>query len=140
MLDIDTSDRKEQRKFGFVLEAAFVILGLIRVGIRFITGGAVAVPWPFLIIGLCFALPAAVFPALLRPVFIVWIKFALMLNWIMTQVLLTVVYYMIIVPMGGGMRLLAMYPLKRKWLAPAETYWEEAEEQPEEFERYHHQF
>lgn len=140
MLDIDTSDRKEQRKFGFVLAAAFIILGLLRLGIRFVLHGTVAMPWVFLILALCFALPAAVFPPLLRPVFVVWIKFALVLNWIMTHVMLTIVYYLIIVPMGVVMRIATKDPLKRKWLAPAETYWEEAEEQPEEFERYHHQF
>lgn len=140
MLDIDISDRKEQQKFGFVLAFAFMLLGLLRLGIRFLRGGAIAVPWPFMIIALCFALPAAVYPPLLRPVFVLWIKFAIVLNWIMTHVLLTIVYYVIIVPMGVVMRLVAKDPLKRKWLSASESYWDEPEEQPEEFERYHHQF
>ncbi|HNZ47614.1 MAG TPA: SxtJ family membrane protein [Candidatus Hydrogenedentes bacterium] len=136
MLDIDTSDRKEQRKFGFVMAAAIVILG----GIRFALHGFTAIPWAFLAVAVLFAVPAALFPGALRPVFVVWIKFALVLNWIVTHVMLTLVYYLIIVPMGLIMRVAGKDPLNRKWLPATESYWEEPEEQPEEFERYHHQF
>lgn len=140
MLDIDTSSRTEQRKFGLVMAAAFAVLGLLRAAIRFLLHGTFANPFWFFVIALPFLVLGAFWPKGLKPVFVVWIKFSLVLNWIVTHVLLTVMYFLIILPMGLAMRLFSEDPLKRRWLSAAESYWEEPEEQPEEFERYRNQF
>lgn len=136
MLDINTSSRTEQRKFGFLMAGAFVVLGLIRFALH----GFSEPPYGFLILAALFAAPAALWPPVLKPVLIVWIKFALLLNWIITHLMLTIVYFLIIAPMGVMMRLFSEDPLKRKWLAAPESYWEAPEEQPGEFERYLNQF
>ncbi len=136
MLDIDTSSRSEQRKFGLVMAAAIIILGLIRYAFH----GFAQFPIYFFAVAAVFAFFGLVWPRALKPVFIGWIKFALVLNWIVTHLLLTVVYWGIIVPMGIAMRLFSEDPMKRKWLPPDASYWEEPEEQPEEFERWRNQF
>jgi len=140
MLDIDTSSKTEQRKFGLVMAAALCILGLLRTGIRFSLHGTFANPVWFFVVAAPFLALGLLWPKGLKPVFVVWVKFALVLNWIVTHVLLTVVYFLIIIPMGVSMRLFSEDPLKRKWLTKTESYWEEPEEQPEEFERYLNQF
>ena len=140
MLDIDTSSRTEQRKFGLVMAAAISIIGLLRAAIRYALHGTLANPVWFFIVAAPFLVLGLLFPKALKPVFDVWIKFALVLNWIVTHVALTIVYFLIIVPMGLAMRLFSEDPLKRRWLPKTDSYWEPPEEQPEEFERYRNQF
>ncbi len=136
MLDIDTSSRTEQRKFGLVMAAAIIVLGLIRYALH----GFAQFPVYFFAVACVFAFLGVCCPRVLKPVFIGWIKFAVVLNWLMTRLLLTAVYWLLIVPMGIGMRLVGNDPLKRKWLARDESYWDAPEEQPEEFERWRNQF
>lgn len=136
--NIDTSDRTEQRKFGLVLAVAFVILGTIRWALHgFDTE---ALPWPLYTIAVFFFLPGLVYPPVLRPVFILWIKLAIVLNWIMTRVVLTLAFVFMITPTRVMITLFGDDPLKRKWHPEAETYWEAPEDQPKELERYHQQF
>lgn len=136
MLDIDTSNRTEQQKFGLVMAAVIVVLGLIRYTLH---GFAHFPVWFFVVAG-AFAFFGLVLPRALKPVLIVWLKFALVLNWIMTHVLLTIVYWLVIVPMGIIMRVFSEDPLKRKWLAKTDSYWEAPEEQPTELEHWRNQF
>ncbi|HDP34815.1 MAG TPA: hypothetical protein ENN29_06865 [Candidatus Hydrogenedentes bacterium] len=136
MLDIDTSSRTEQRKFGLMMAAAIIVIGLIRFALH---GFAHFPVWFFVVAG-AFACFGLLLPRALQPVFVVWIKFALVLNWLVTHLMLTVMYWLIIVPMGVVMRLFSEDPLKRKWLPKTDSYWEAPEEQPEEFERWRNQF
>jgi hypothetical protein len=62
------------------------------------------------------------------------------LNWFMTRMLLSLAFYLAITPVRIWIRLFGEDPLKRRWQPEATTYWEEAEEQPEEVERYFNQF
>lgn len=140
MLDIDVSSKTEQRKFGLVMAAALCVLGLLRSAIRWFIHGSAPFPLWFFIVAAPFAIAALIYPRLLKPVLAVWIKFALAINWVVTHFLLTILFFMVIVPMGITLRLIAEDPLKRKWLPTNETYWEPPEEQPEEFERYRQQF
>lgn len=140
MLDIDTSSRTEQRKFGLVMAAAICILGLLRMAIRFALHGTFANPLWFFVAATPFLVLGLLWPRSLQPVFVAWMKFALVLNWVITHLLLTVFYFLILLPMGLCMRLFAKDPLKRRWLPASESYWEPAEEQPEELERYRHLF
>lgn len=136
MIDIDTSSPAEQRKFGMVMAVAIIALGLLR----YIFRGFEQFPLWFFIVAAVFGGLGLLWPRALKPVFIAWMKFALVLNWIVTHFLLTVVFFCIIVPMGIAMRLFGEDPLKRKWLPQNDSYWEEPEEQPEEFDRYRNQF
>ena len=136
MLDIDTSSRTEQRKFGLVMAGAILFFSLLRYGIH---GFANFPVWSF-VVAAVFVFFGLVFPRALQPVFMVWMKFSLLLNWVMTRILLTVVYWIIIVPMGVVMQIFSEDPLKRKWLKKGDTYWDEPETQPTELERWRNQF
>ncbi len=136
MLDIDTSDKKEQRKFGLVMGVAIALLGLLRYALH----GFEHFPLYFFIVAAVFAAFGLVFPKALQPVFVVWIKFALVLNWIMTRVFLTITFYLMMAPVRVILQLFSDDPLKRAFKDAKETYWEDAEEQPKEFERYRQQF
>lgn len=136
--NIDTSDRTEQRKFGLVLAAAFAIIGTLRWG--FHGFGMDDLPRNFYILAVLFFVPGLLFPPVLKPVFILWIKFAIVLNWIMTRVFLSLAFYFMITPTRVMISLFGDDPLKRKWLPETETYWEAPEDQPKELDRYRQMF
>ena len=133
-MDVDTSSRREQRAFGLVMAAAIVVVTLVHWLIR----GDLAT-WPFYVSGAFFVL-SLVAPAALKPVFVVWMKFAEVLNWIMTRLLLGIVFYLMITPTRVLMRIFSDDPLKRRFEPDAETYWEEPDEQPEDPARYENMF
>lgn len=135
-MNVDTSSRKEQRNFGIVMAVAITALGMIRWAIHH--GG----PWPmpFFYIAAAFLALGLLAPGVLRPVLVVWLKFSLALNWVMTRVLLTVAFLGIIVPTRLIMRLAGKDPLHRAWKPDAATYWEDPDEQPAELQRYLNQF
>lgn len=140
-MDVDVQDRREQRKFGITIAVALVVLALLRWGFHWWRSGAMPeFPWWFLAVAAVFVLPALAYPPVLMPVFWVWMKLALALNWVMTRVLLTLAFFLILLPSGLLMRWFSEDPLKRRWIPDADTYWEDPEEQPEEFDRYRNQF
>jgi len=61
-------------------------------------------------------------PLILRPVFKIWLKIAHALGWFNTQLLLSIVFILIFIPIGLIMRLLRKDPMNRK-LQPEGTYW-----------------
>ena len=48
-----------------------------------------------------------IIPILLKPIYILWMTFAVMLGWVMTRVILSLVFYLIMTPIGLLTRLLA---------------------------------
>lgn len=134
MKKLDTSDRREQRKFGLLMAAAFGILG----GINWWLKGTPS-SWIFTV-SVVFLIAAVAAPFALRPVFAAWMKFAEALNWIMTRVLLSIVFYGMITPARYLNQTFGSDPLKRAWLPNADTYWEDPEDQPAEPDRYRNQF
>lgn len=136
MIDIDTSDKTEQRKFGLVMGVAISILG----GIRYAIHGFEQVPTYFFIVAGVFAVLGLVAPKLLQPVFYLWMKLALVLNWVMTRVFLAFAFYCVVTPTSFFVRIFGEDPLKRAWLPPSDSYWEDAEDQPDDLDSYKNQF
>ncbi len=104
MIDIDTSSRSEQRKFGLVMAAAIAALGFLRSAWHHGLW-QIAMPWGFLAVAGAFAALGIAAPGVLRPVLVWWIRFAEALNWLITRILLTLVFVLVISPMGLWFRL-----------------------------------
>jgi hypothetical protein len=137
MVKPDTSSRVEQRKFGLVMAGAFCVLGLLRWAVHHFD----TLPVRFFAVAAGFGLFGLVAPRALQPVFVVWMKLAEALNWVMTRVFLTAAWWLIITPTSLIMRLGRKEdPLKRAWLPADATYWEPAEEMGEGLEAYKNQF
>lgn len=134
MATVPPPNNRELRKFGLVMAGACIVLGLLRWTLR----GADPV-WFFAVAGL-FLLTGLLTPRLLRRVYGVWMKFGEALNWLVTRAVLTLVFYGMITPARLLNQVFGSDPLKRAWDPKAESYWEEPEEQPAEFERYKNQF
>jgi hypothetical protein len=141
-LDIDVSDRGEQRKFAVVMAVAISILGMVRWGIHWWRAGHMpeSLPYAFFAVSVAFIAVGLVAPWALRPIFAAWMKFAMVINTIVTFILLSVAFFALFIPTRVIITLLKKDMLNRSLDAERESYWEEAEEQPEEFDRYLNHF
>lgn len=139
-MEFDFKSKDEQRKFGIVMAVAIPVLGCIRTGLHWYRGEEVSFPVYFVAVGAIFLGLGLVAPKLLQPLLYVWIKFALALNWIMTRVMLSIVFYLMMTPGRLLIRIFGQDPLKRDWQADLDTFWETPEEAPREFDRYKDQF
>ena len=113
--------KKPVRSFGYLVGGALMALALVGLWRR---GGAANVT-VYVLLGSGGALAALAFaaPAVLRPLYRVWMGLALVLGFIMTRVILTLVFFLIITPVGGIMRALGKNPLPRRPDRSADTYW-----------------
>ncbi len=66
-------------------------------------------------------------PTFLRPVYKVWMGLALVLGFVMSHVLLAVVFFGLVTPIGLVMRLFGHDPLGRRVAPPGGTYWKDRE-------------
>ena len=114
---IQISSKRELRKFGFTVGifisiiAVVLLLTLSDLGIY------------FLISGITLLLLAILSPILLKPLFLIWMSLALIIGYIMTRVMLSLIYILIFTPVGLVIRLLRKDPLKEKFHPHATTYW-----------------
>lgn len=86
-----------------------------------------------------FAFFAAFAPMALLPLYRLWVKFATALAWFNTRLLLGMVFYFVITPIGLFMRLIGKDPMERKIDKEATTYWND-KELDDDLTRYTKQF
>ncbi|MBU0709952.1 MAG: sxtJ [Candidatus Omnitrophica bacterium] len=124
--------KSDLRKFGFLMGFALCVI----TGVIFLKHQRVA--WPNYLISLIFFILAAFFPAVLKPVYIIWMKFAHTLGWINTRLILFLVFYLILTPIGIITKLFRIDFLERKISVNRSSYWkkrEEKEVEPLDYER-----
>jgi len=131
---MDPRDKREQRKFGLLVAVVLCGIGAIR------SWASHELAIGLFSMALVFLALAVACPRALGPVLFVWMKIAAALNWVMTRLLLSLTFVLLITPFGLVIRLFGRDPLKRKRMPEAQTYWEDAEEQPTEFRRYFDQY
>jgi len=130
---IDTSPRGI-RKFG----VTFAVLGTIGAALMIYKGNP---HWPWLLgAGLFFLLTGFVAHSLLRPVYVAWMKFAHVLGWINTRVLLGVFFYLVLTPAGLLARAFGKDLLDLKIDGDSQTYWKKRNTASPGKERYEHLF
>jgi F0F1-type ATP synthase assembly protein I len=116
--EIPELDRRGLRQFALSTGAIVAILfGLffpwvLDVGFPF---------WPWIVAGVLAAWGLAA-PASLRPVYRGWMRFGLLLNRIVTPIILGVLFFLIITPVSGVMRLVRRDAMARSFDENAETY------------------
>jgi len=114
---MEKKTNKELRKFGITLAIAFAILG----GLLFWRDKP-AGPYLFIISGL-FLVTGLIIPRLLSPVEWGWMKIAHALGYVMTRLLLTITFYIMITPIGIVMKILGKDPLRMRFDKEADSYW-----------------
>jgi hypothetical protein len=109
-----------ERSFGFVFAAVFGIIAIIKA-----VFGAGMTNWTifwFTGSGIFLAI-ALIIPRILRPLNIVWFKFGLLLNSIVSPVIMGLLFFVTVTPIGLLMRLFGKRPLNLKFEPEAESYW-----------------
>ena len=128
--EIKKADKKALRNFGFVMAGAFGIIAALLFWKQ-----RAAAPWMAGGFALFGGL-GLIAPIVLKPIYIVWMTFAHYLSFVMTYVILTLFYYIILTPVGLLMRLFGKDLLAKRFPGGKDTYWVPAQVYPDEIERY----
>lgn len=118
MHEIPELDRKGLREFAFVTGGILAVL----FGLLFPWLLESNYPlWPWLLAGLLGGW-GLIAPLSLQPVYRAWMKLGLLLSRITTPLILGIVFYGLILPMGLVMRLLGRDPMARRFDNAADSY------------------
>jgi len=69
---------------------------------------------------------------ILRPLYKLWMKFALVLGWVNTRLLLIIIFYAVLTPLAFFYRLFGKSFMKLKIDTEAASYWEQRLENKDE--------
>jgi hypothetical protein len=111
------TDAAQLRKFGLLVGGIFCAIGLWPAVIR----GAGPRSWA-LVVAVLLLVPALLAPRVLTPIYRIWMTVGEALGWINTRILLGVVFYGLITPMGLARRLRSEDPMRRRHDPGAQSY------------------
>ena len=94
----------------------------------------------FLAIGIILFLIAISIPAVLKPVYWIWMIFAIILGWLMTRVILSLLFYFIFTSIGLTSRFFGKQFLELRWDKSKESYWNFRTNEHRQNENYEKQF
>jgi hypothetical protein len=128
------ADRRDLRKFGILVGGILLALG----GIALWRGHE----WGYIAGGIGAVLLAAglLVPNALRLVHKVWMSFALILGAVMSTLILGLLFYLVMTPLGLIMRLFGRDPMTRRLHAPGVTTYWVPKGQPRDVADYEKQF
>ena len=110
-------DYKAFRKFGITIGTVLVLLGII---LSIKAGNNLL----FLSLsGLVLMLVSLMFSKLLRPLYIIWMSIAAVLGFIMSRIILSLIFYLVFSPVGIILRIFRKDLLDRKIEPDKESYW-----------------
>lgn len=127
------STAKELREFGITFSAVFGIF----TGICWWKGSNY---FPFLIPSFVFLALGFLWPASLKPLQKPWMILALLMGWVMSRVILTLVFFLVITPIGIISRFQGTKHLDMSFRTGASSYWNLKPVQPFDKKRYEKQF
>ena len=111
------SSKKELRKFGITVG---IVLGLLG-GFLWLKGK----DWYYILLALSFFLLffGIILPIALKPIQKIWMSLALILGWIMTRVILSLMFYLVFFPIGMLARIFGKDFLDQKRDTDVKSYW-----------------
>lgn len=128
------SGKKELREFGIVICAALIIIA----GVGLLRHKA----WPpyLIITGIIFGGLGVLAPFLLLPFQKIWMAFALIIGFFMSRIVLTILFYFVITPIGLLTKLFGKDILDQKIQKNKASYWIPREQAPKTKESYENQY
>jgi Saxitoxin biosynthesis operon protein SxtJ len=130
---LKTSDR-DLRKFGLMVGGVLITLGVL-----FVFRHKARTPyfvWP----GAVLVLFGGILPRALKWIYIAWMSVAFVLGFVMAHVILTILFYLVIAPIGLLARLAGKDFLSLKLGREAKSYWIPRESKPKSTADYERQF
>ena len=125
----------ELRRFGLTVGGMFVLLGCLSWW-----RGHVRPPVVMWTLGAALVVPGLVAPLALAPVRSVWMRFATLLGEVNSRIILGVLFFVVIAPVGFVLRKLVRDPLDRTLDDGKATNWIRRTRLPVERARYEQQF
>ena len=125
---------RDLRKFGLTVGGVFILLGvllLLRHRSSYLS---------FLWAGAVLTASGAIWPRALKYVYIAWMALAFTLGFIMSNVILTLFFFLFVTPIGLLARLFQKDFLARKWDKPAASYWIQCGREMKTAKSYERQF
>ena len=116
MMD-QAATRNELRQFGLLVGAVFTVIGLWPLVFR----GEPVRLWATGIGGLLIAC-GGILPQLLAPIYTGWMWIGHILGWINTRILLSIVFYGLVTPIGLVCRLMGKDTMRQAFAASSTTY------------------
>ena len=133
-MDKIKSDKYVLKKFGVSSGIAFLLITLL---ISKRSSGNI---WPTFLLSFIFYVSALIKPSLLRPVYAVFMKVGFIITWIVSRVVLFVIFYFLFTPMGLIIKLLRIDLLDNKIDKHKESYWKKKEKDTLGLSGYEKQF
>ena len=111
------TEKRELRRFGWVFAGALLLFNIIY----WYKNGQ----FNLILTGLsiAFVLVASIIPMILKPIYILWMKIGHLLGRINSVILLTLLYFLIIVPTGVFMRVFRLSSASFEFRKNVESYW-----------------
>ncbi len=125
---------RDLRKFGLTVGGVFVLLGVLFLlrhrssYLSFLGAGAVLTAF------------GVIWPRALKYVYIAWMALAFTLGFVMSNVILTLFFFLFVTPIGLLARLFQKDFLARKWDKQAASYWIQCARETRRAESYERQF
>ena len=126
--------KKELRKFGLTVGITLVAVAVIL--FLFAKSSYVY----FGIIGGALILASLILPSVLKPLNKIWMTFALLLGWVSSRVILIILYYLVLTPIGFIAKIFRKRFLNLKIEHGAKSYWEKRKVKSPELTEYERQF
>ena len=111
------SEKSDLRKFGITIG---VILLIIAGFLFWKEKESFQILFTF---GVTLCILGIAIPFILKPIYWVWMIFATILGWIMTRVILSLLFYIIFTPIGLILRFFGKQFLELRWDKSKESYW-----------------
>lgn len=106
------------RRFGLMVGSVILLLGC------FLLWRQRAAGWPLISIGTVLVLAGGMVPSILKWVYAPWMIGALALGWIVTRILLTLVFFLVVTPVGLLQRLFGKRVIEVDFKADVASYWQ----------------
>jgi saxitoxin biosynthesis operon SxtJ-like protein len=110
--------KKDLKQFGLVLGGILFVIGFVH----FRKENVHVYPWLWSI-GVLSIFLSIFIPKALKPLFVVFTKIAHIIGWVNTRIILTLIYYVVITPIGLVLRLVGKDLLDLKIEKEKESYW-----------------
>ena len=127
-------DQTTLRKFGLTVGTVFLLLSIVLYlfgkSSSFVIGG----------IGILLILFGLILPTVLKPLNKIWMILAVILGWFMSRLILFILFYIVITPIGIFLKLMGKDFLHRKSEENSKTYWETREKKTVDQIDYERQF
>lgn len=125
--------KRDMKKFGFTMAIALGVLAALV----FFFGSHPERSYWLGGIALLFLFLGFLIPQLLKPIHLLWMGLALVLGFFMSRLLLTILFFLILTPIGFIMRLFGKDLLDEKLQRDKNSYWikREQDQNPQRYEK-----